>query len=281
MAARSWRARVQLQFPFVKLASPDEVPPVSPPPDARPPRARAKRPTAAPPVVTDLPPGEAPPPAGAPTDAAPATGAPPREPARDGPRAAPPPTQAADDEPDAEMPPLPSADALVLEVQVNRRLRRTYRWRIVGDRLIVERPERVSARDVAATVATIRERAVAYLRRQTVGTDAALLARARRLLARYFPERPTLRAVGWSARQHKRHGSCSGGAGVIRLAAHLQRYPPWVVDYVLVHELAHLLHHDHSPAFWAVVNRYPLAERARGFLLACDLGFAADADSEA
>lgn len=164
----------------------------------------------------------------------------------------------------------------MLEVQVNRRLRRSYRWRIVGDRLIVERPERVSQRDLRATLQTIRERAAAYLRRQTVGTDAALLARARRLLARYFPERPTLRAVGWSARQHKRHGSCSGGTGVIRLAAHLQRYPPWVVDYVLVHELAHLLHPDHSPAFWAVVSRYPLAERARGFLLACDLGFAAD-----
>jgi hypothetical protein len=176
---------------------------------------------------------------------------------------------------DAPPPPL-SADALVLEVQVNRRLRRTYRWRIVGERLIVERPERVSERDLRATLATIRERAAAYLRRQTVGSDAALLARARRLLGRYFPERPPLRAVGWSARQHKRHGSCSGGTGVIRLAAHLQRYPPWVVDYVLVHELAHLLHHDHSPAFWVVVNRYPLAERARGFLLACDLGFAAD-----
>src|ERR687885_527668 len=176
--------------------------------------------------------------------------------------------------------PIPPAEELVLEVQVNRRLRRTYRWRIVGERLIVERPERVSERDLRATLTTIRERAAAYLRRQTAGTDAALLARARRLLARYFPERPALRAVGWSARQHKRHGSCSGGTGVIRLAAHLQRYPPWVVDYVLVHELAHLLHHDHSPAFWAVVNRYPLAERARGFLLACDLGFAADASAE-
>jgi hypothetical protein len=255
MAARSWRARVQLQLPFLKPASPEEAPPAPPAGDA---------------------PGIGTPATSNPAAFAPAGDAP----GRDEPAPEWLPAESPADEPPGEAPTLLAPEALVLEVQVNRRLRRTYRWRIVGDRLIVERPERVSDRDLAATLATIRERAVAYLRRQTVGTDAALLARARRLLARYFPERPTLRAVGWSARQHKRHGSCSGGSGVIRLAAHLQRYPPWVVDYVLVHELAHLLHHDHSPAFWAVVNRYPLAERARGFLLACDLGFAADADEE-
>jgi predicted metal-dependent hydrolase len=167
---------------------------------------------------------------------------------------------------------------LTLELRVNRRLRTTYRWRIDGDRLLVERPARASERELATMLATIRERATAYLRRQTVRTDAALLARARRLLARYFPERPVLRAASWSPRQQKRHGSCTSGAGVIRLAERLQRYPAWVLDYVLVHELAHLVHADHSPAFWAAVNRYPLAERARGFLIACDLGLAAQGD---
>ncbi|HZS02183.1 MAG TPA: M48 family metallopeptidase [Chloroflexota bacterium] len=268
MAAGSWRARVQLQLPFGKPASPDAppAPPVAQPAPPAPVPPRAARNGAAPDAPAPKPRGRKRPPAPPP----PATSATSAE-APDEPM----PTDA--DAPDdaAPAPVAPSAEALVLEVQVNRRLRRTYRWRIVGERLIVERPERVSDRDLRATLATIRERAAAYLRRQTVGTDAALLARARRLLARYFPERPTLRAVGWSARQHKRHGSCAGGTGVIRLAAHLQRYPPWVVDYVLVHELAHLLHSDHSPAFWAVVNRYPLAERARGFLIACDFGFAA------
>ena len=37
---------------------------------------------------------------------------------------------------------------------------------------------------------------------------------------------------------------------------------------MIVHELAHLVHVDHGPAFQALVDRYPLAERARGFLIA-------------
>jgi predicted metal-dependent hydrolase len=42
--------------------------------------------------------------------------------------------------------------------------------------------------------------------------------------------------------------------------------PSWVVDYVLVHELAHLLVAGHGPRFWAHVENYPRSERARGYL---------------
>jgi predicted metal-dependent hydrolase len=56
--------------------------------------------------------------------------------------------------------------------------------------------------------------------------------------------------------------------GVVRVSTRLAGFPAWVVDYVLVHELAHLVEPSHGPAFWALVNRYRRAERARGFLLA-------------
>jgi predicted metal-dependent hydrolase len=42
--------------------------------------------------------------------------------------------------------------------------------------------------------------------------------------------------------------------------------PAWVVDYVLLHELAHLLEAGHNRRFWQWVDRYPRAERAKGYL---------------
>jgi len=42
--------------------------------------------------------------------------------------------------------------------------------------------------------------------------------------------------------------------------------PSYVIDYVLLHELAHLLVPGHGPDFWAALADYPRLERARGFL---------------
>ncbi len=101
-------------------------------------------------------------------------------------------------------------------------------------------------------------------RRATEATD--LDARARVLAARYrLPDPVTVR---WVDNQHSRWASCSPTDGVIRVSSRLAGFPAWVVDYVLVHELAHLVEPRHGPAFWALVHRYRRAERARGYLLA-------------
>jgi predicted metal-dependent hydrolase len=65
-----------------------------------------------------------------------------------------------------------------------------------------------------------------------------------------------------------RWGSCTPDAGTIRISDRLARFPDWVIDYVIVHELAHLAVADHSTEFWQLVHRYPKAERATGYLIA-------------
>lgn len=90
--------------------------------------------------------------------------------------------------------------------------------------------------------------------------------RATQLAERFDLPRPA--SIRWSKTQRQRWGSCSVHSGHIRISDRLVDVPPWVLDHVIVHELAHLEIADHSPAFHALVERNPLAERAIGYLMA-------------
>ncbi len=102
-------------------------------------------------------------------------------------------------------------------------------------------------------------------RARAAGGDAELQRRADRLADAWLDGRRAT-SVTWSSRMTTRWGSCSTHTGEIRISDRLAAAPGWVLDGVLVHELAHLVHPDHSPAFHALADRYPQAERVRGFL---------------
>ena len=100
-------------------------------------------------------------------------------------------------------------------------------------------------------------------------TDERLQERAKRLNYRHFDGRLSWTSIGFAEMDHQ-WGSCSFTDGAIRVARRAADLPDWVLDYLLMHELAHLVHSDHGAEFHALENRYPLAERARGYLLALD-----------
>ena len=102
-------------------------------------------------------------------------------------------------------------------------------------------------------------------------SDEDLEARARALNRKYFGGKLRWRSIRWVTNQNKRYGSCTPTTGEIRISHRLGKVPAWVLDYVLVHELAHLLEPNHGARFWKLVNRYPLTERARGYLMALGL----------
>lgn len=97
-------------------------------------------------------------------------------------------------------------------------------------------------------------------------SDDRLVARAEELSRRYLGGLAHPTSVAWSSRQGRRWGSCSVAEGAIRISTRVQGMPSWVLDYVLLHELAHLLSSGHGPEFWALLGGYPRTERARGFL---------------
>lgn len=97
-------------------------------------------------------------------------------------------------------------------------------------------------------------------------SDEDLMRLAHRLSDAHLGGRAHPASVSWSTRQQRRWGSCTSSTGEIRLSARLRPMPQHVLEYVLVHELTHLLVDDHSAEFWALVDNYPRTAHARGFL---------------
>lgn len=138
-----------------------------------------------------------------------------------------------------------------------------------GGRIVVAIPARLSRKEEREWVAKM----VAQLERQEAArkpSDAQLAQRAAELNAQFFAGQAVPASVQWSQRQNKRWGSCTPSDKSIRLSSRLQGMPSWVVDYVLLHELNHLLHHHHDADFWAELARYPHHERAKAFLEGVD-----------
>jgi predicted metal-dependent hydrolase len=156
-------------------------------------------------------------------------------------------------------------DAPRVEVRRSARRRRTVSAYRDGERTIVLIPARMSRAEERRWVATMLERLARQDRRLRPGDDE-LMERAQALSRRHLGGRAAPASVRWVANQGARWGSCTPSDATIRLSTRLRGMPGWVLDYVIVHELVHLLVPGHGPAFWAEVAAYPRAERARGYL---------------
>ena len=157
-----------------------------------------------------------------------------------------------------------------------RRPRRPVRASRGGDGIVVLTPASLTRREEREWVETMVARLERSERRRRP-SDEELLKRAVMLSDRYLGGMAVPESVRWVDNQNARWGSCTPGDRTIRLSARLQGMPAWVVDYVLVHELAHLIEPHHNERFWGWVDHYPQAERAKGYLL----GWSAAAEMEA
>ncbi len=148
--------------------------------------------------------------------------------------------------------------------------RKTVSARLEDGVLIIRAPAAIGDDELTPIIEGLKKR---MLKRSRTApqTDEALEKRARELNKKYFDGRLSWRSVRYVTNQNSRFGSCTPADGAIRLSHRLATMPAWVRDYVLVHELAHLIEGNHGPNFWRLVNRYPLTERARGYLIAVGL----------
>ncbi|MDQ0368616.1 M48 metallopeptidase family protein [Catenuloplanes indicus] len=156
----------------------------------------------------------------------------------------------------------------VVEVRRSQRRRRTVSAYRDGERVVVLIPDQFSRAEETEWVDRMLARLAAREER-LLRTDAELLARARRLITRYLDDHRDQvlpDSVRWVTNQNGRWGSCTPADRTIRISHRIQEMPEWVIDYVLLHELVHLVVPSHNARFWHLVGRYPRTERARGYL---------------
>ncbi|HAM23172.1 MAG TPA: metal-dependent hydrolase [Actinobacteria bacterium] len=130
---------------------------------------------------------------------------------------------------------------------------------------IVVVPERMSVREAAKHALALHQRLLKRAQKTRVSDDQ-LLERASWLRKRYMPTAPAPSSIRWSTNQNRRWGSCTTTDGSIRLSARLQGMPQYVVDYVILHELAHLVVPNHGPDFNHLLDTYSQRQRACSFL---------------
>ena len=142
------------------------------------------------------------------------------------------------------------------------RRRKTVQARLVDGVLRVHIPATMTVEEETKWVTEM----VGRMERRTSSSRIDLEQRARALARQYGLGVPA--SIRWVDNQESRWGSCTPQDRTIRISSRLSREPTWVIDYVIIHELAHLSVAGHGPRFWRLVERYALAERARGFLMA-------------
>ena len=159
-------------------------------------------------------------------------------------------------------------DELTVHLVRSERRKKTVAARLVGNVLKVMVPAGMTAEQEQGWVEKMRGRLTKTRDLAETTSDEELGRRARQLAQRYLPGQIGDFSIRYVANQDHRFGSCTPSTRRIRLSHRLAKMPTWVLDYVIVHELAHLIQANHSKKFWRLVNRYPKTERARGFLMA-------------
>ncbi len=154
-----------------------------------------------------------------------------------------------------------------IEVIRSERRKKTVSARVVGGKLQIYLPAGMSGNAERECIDRMIGWYARYKRKKKLRGDTRLRGRARELDRRYL-ELGLKFEIKYVVNQKRISGSCSPKTRKIRISDRLTDMPGWVLDYVIIHELAHLICPNHSKKFWGLVNRYKYTERARGFLMA-------------
>ncbi len=169
-----------------------------------------------------------------------------------------------------------------MEIKIIRsgKRKRTISARLEGDVMQVQAPADIPEKKLADVIKGFQKRFENRARRKELNRGETLNDIFNRLNERYFAGSLRVNSIEYVTNQEKKFGCCNYNSRTIRISHRLAGMPDWVRDYVIVHEMAHLLEPNHSKSFWNIAYRYQLAERARGFLMAVGMEKENESDIE-
>ncbi len=160
-----------------------------------------------------------------------------------------------------------------MEVKIirSRRRLRTVSARLVNDTLLISAPLVLSQKRLEKIVTAFKTKFQNKKLKEELDKKQSLDEVAGRLNKKYFSNKLKINSIEYVPGQNCKFGCCNFKDANIRISHKLGLMPKWVRDYVIVHEMAHLIEPNHSKAFWGIVSRYKRTERARGYLMAAGL----------
>ncbi len=152
-----------------------------------------------------------------------------------------------------------------IEIIRSAKRKKTIQAKIVDNVLRIYLPEGLSEKKEEEWINKLKQQIKKKQRKHKLNTTNELQKRAERINERYFNGCLDF-TINFVTNQNTKYGSCTPASKRIRISDDIADYPQYVQDYLIMHELTHLIHPNHSNAFWEKVNDYPYVERAKGFL---------------
>lgn len=150
----------------------------------------------------------------------------------------------------------------------SQRRKKTIQTKYVEGHLWVYLPIGMSPKEEKKWINRMVKKNEKWKRKQALkNSDCGLMKRAQKLNNDFFDGHLVF-SIKFVTNQNSRFGSCNSIDRTIRISERVITMPLWVQDYIIIHELAHLIYPNHSKKFWEKVDRFRYAERAKGYLLA-------------
>ncbi len=146
--------------------------------------------------------------------------------------------------------------------------KKTIQAKMVGETLVVYLPLGMHREEERKLIEKMKQKIEKKRLKSQINKNDYLKKRFDELNIKHFQQKLKVNSIEFVTNQERKRGSCTPANGTIRISHKLLDMPRWVLDYVIMHEMTHLVHPNHSKDFWVKVGEYKYTERARGFLMA-------------